>query len=94
MMDGLGAVVLVLVGVPATYFLLKWKFSMGRNVISQRLQRDGVDAEIIKMGIPPVKLWFRNRKRDTWAKVRFGNGTEQWARLRNPLFGESTLEFF
>lgn len=88
------AIIFVLIAVPLTYFLLKFKFSRGRKFMESYIEENGLDAEILKIGIPPIRLWLRNRKGDNWAKLKMADGTEQWARVRSGLLSGTSVEFF
>ena len=92
-MEGLGALLVVPVALVAAYFLIQWKAKGARRYIEQYLQNEQIDAEIEKVGIPPLYLWLRNRKGDSWVKLRFSDGSTKWARLRST-WGTTALEMF
>ena len=94
MKEGLVMLVIAPIAIIATYYLLKWKAKRSRAFMEKYIQENGLDAEIVKVGIPPLRLWLRNRKGDNWVKIRSSDGTEQWARIRNKMFGGTPVEFF
>ena len=57
-------------------------------------ERTGEKYEIVKTGMPPVKLWPKNRKGDKWGKVRAEDGTEKWVRMGDRVGQEGSLKFF
>ncbi|HVJ69371.1 MAG TPA: hypothetical protein VM510_15415 [Caulifigura sp.] len=93
-MKGSEGLLLVVFVVPLFIGIVWLKFKLGRGAIEKRLQAEGLDAEIVKVGIPPLRLWFKNRKGDSWGKLRFPDGTEKWGRLRGRLFGNSSFDLY
>ena len=93
-MEGAAALIVVPVALVLTYFLLKWKFKQGRKYMENYIQEHELDAEVVRVGIPPLRLWLRNRKGDNWVQIRFSDGTVKWARIRTKLFGGQPVDFF
>jgi len=91
---GTEQLLLVLLVFPAFLGFLWLKARMTRRYVVKRLEKDGVDAQILKVGVPPLHLWLKNRKGDSWAKLRFADGTEKWARIRDRLFGDTSFDLF
>ena len=62
------------------------------------IDEKGLDAEIVRFGWPPARYWFVPWpwRGDFWAKVRFSDGTERWARLRGSLIEKRgySVKFF
>ena len=54
-------------------------------------ERTGERYEIVKIGMPPIKYWLKNRKGDKWAKVRDTAGKEYWVRMGDRVGQESSL---
>ena len=77
-----------------TFSLVRWKGNRDKERVSNYLFVNEVDAEVIKAGVPPLRLWLKNRKGDGWVKIAYSDGVEQWVRVRNHLFSERTFEFF
>lgn len=94
MNDGMAMLVIAPIAIALTYFLLKWKFKRARAYMEKYIAENELDAEIVKVGIPPLRLWLRNRKGDNWAKIRSSDGSERWARIRTKLFGGEPVDFF
>ena len=94
MARGSESLLLVLVTVPAFLGFLWLKAKMARGYVEKRLKADGVEAEIVTVGIPPLRLWLKNRKGDSWCKLRFADGSEKWARLRGRLFGGTGFDIY
>ena len=57
-------------------------------------ERTGERYEIVKIGIPPLKHWFKNRKGDKWGKVKNADGKEFWVRMGDRRGQEGSLKFF
>jgi hypothetical protein len=91
--DSEGLLLIVFV-VPVFLGLMWLKFKMARGAIEKRLQSEGIQAEIMKVGIPPLRHWLSNRKGDSWCKLRFSDGSEKWARLRGRIFGGSKFDIY
>lgn len=65
------------------------------HALEQHAEQTGERYELIKAGMPPLRLWIRNRKYDKWGKVAAQDGTEQWVRLRTRILSsKSPLTFF
>lgn len=62
--------------------------------LDQHEDETGERFELIKAGIPPLRLWLRNRKGDQWGKVLTEDGDETWVRLRRGIFKGSSLTFY
>lgn len=76
-----------------------WDFFSGRKQIVRALEEHGVEVgehyELLKTGIPPLRLWLSNRKGDRWGKVIDPSGNELWVRYRTRLFTSgSALTFY
>lgn len=74
-------------------------FIFGKKKIQRALEEHAAETgeqyELIKAGIPPLRLWLRNGKGDKWGKVVDENGTESWVRYRVRLFSNKPpLTFF
>ena len=74
------------------FFWLKFRYA--RGVIAKHLEAGRIDAEIVKVGIPPVRHWGRYRKGDAWCLLRFPDGAERWGRLRGHLFQGRSYDVF
>lgn len=92
--EGLTMVFVIPIAIVVTYFLLKWRAARGRAYMEQYIEEQNLDAEIVKAGIPPLRLWLRNRKGDNWVKLRSSDGSERWARIRTKFFGGEPVDFF
>lgn len=57
-------------------------------------ERTGEHYEIVKIGIPPLRFWLKNRKADKWAKVKDASGREYWVRMGDRRGQEGSLKFF
>ena len=57
-------------------------------------ERTGENYEIVKVGMPPIKYWLKNKKGDKWAKVKDAANQEQWVRMGDRRGQESSLKFF
>lgn len=93
-MEGAAAFIVAPIALVGTYFLLKWKASQGRKYMEKYIRENGLDAQVVHSGIPPLRFWLRNRKGDNWVKVRASDGSEQWARIRGRLFSDDSVDFF
>ncbi len=76
-----------------------WGFITGENRLLQELAdheaETGERYELIKAGIPPLRLWIKNRKGDKWGLVRDDRGRELWVRYRVRIFTSGPpLAFF
>jgi len=76
-----------------------WGFITGENRLLQALAdheaETGDRYELIKAGIPPLRLWIKNRKGDKWGLVRDDRGRELWVRYRVRIFTSGPpLAFF
>ncbi|OAI57847.1 hypothetical protein AYO47_07420 [Planctomyces sp. SCGC AG-212-M04] len=91
---GSESILLILFVVPVFLGFLWLKAKMARGYVEKRLKADGVDAEILKVGIPPLRLWLKNRKGDSWCKLRFADGSEKWARLRGRMLGGTSFDIY
>ena len=76
------------------FALLRWRFSVTRKVVEKYIQERNLDARIEKVGIPPLRLWLKNRKGDSWALLSFHDGSEKWLRIRGRLFSDDSYDFF
>lgn len=97
-MDGIIAILLVLAGGTCLglliLWLVRWRISVTKKVTEKWIAENNIDAEILKVGMPPLRLWLRNRKGDSWAQLRFSDGTEQWLRIRGRLFSDDSYDLF
>ena len=57
-------------------------------------ERTGERYEIVKVGLPPIKYWLKNKKGDKWAKVADADGQEHWVRMGDRRNQEGSLKFF
>ena len=87
-------VVIILIAVALAIWFATWKGNADKERVRQYLSEHDVSAEVLKAGIPPLRLWLRNRKGDGWVKILYVDGVEQWVRVRKILFGGWTYEFF
>ena len=76
-----------------------WGFFSGRNAILKALDEyesdTGKSFELIKAGMPPLRLWLKNRKGDRWGLVENRSGKQFWVRYRLRLFSNGpALTFF
>ncbi len=76
-----------------------WDLFSGKNAILQALDEHEAETgeryELIKAGMPPIRLWLRNRKGDRWGLVEDDSGTEFWIRYRRRLLSRGpVLTFF
>lgn len=72
-----------------------WGEKRIRNGLEQHAVDTGETYELVKAGMPPLRLWIRNGKGDKWGKVLDPDGNEQWVRYRTRLFSsKSPLTFF
>ena len=76
-----------------TYLLLKFKAKHARKHLETYLQESDMEATIEKVGIPPLRLWLKNRKGDSWARLHFASGERKWVRIRRRLRG-TTVDGF
>jgi hypothetical protein len=67
------------------YCLTKWQFSIARRLAEGYISRECPDSGLMHVGIPPLRLWLRNRKGDKWAKLRHADGSAVWLRGRDTL---------
>lgn len=81
-------IVLVVAGL-LIYFKAKWS----RSLMEKYLVENGIDATVEKAGIPPLRLWLKNRKGDSWCRLRYTDGSARWARIRST-FGGRRIELF
>ena len=94
-MKELAVVAAVLLGAVVFFLLLKFKAKWARAAVEKRLREMNMNATILSsLGIPPLRLWLRNRKGDSWCKVQMDDGTVKWARVRNKIFGGNPIDFF
>lgn len=96
-MHGLEFVVVLVIAVPLTFFLLKYKGKLSRRRMEEYFKDNNLDAAIEKVGMPPARLWIHNRKGDGWVLVRMADGSQRWARLgfrRRRVDGKVAVEFF
>ena len=93
--ETLQMIVIPAVAIPLTLVFLKLKNGSAKAFMNNYIEENDLDAEVIKVGIPPIRLWFRNRKSDSWVKVRCSDGEVLWARIRRRLIsGGDPVEFF
>lgn len=76
-----------------------WDWLTGKKWIEAALDdhedETGESYELIKAGIPPIRLWLRNRKGDKWGLVADEEGNECWVRFRQRIFTKGPpLTFF
>jgi hypothetical protein len=96
-MHGIEFIVVVLIAVPLTIVLLKYKAKLARKVLTEHFQEAGSGGSIEKVGMPPARLWLHSRKGDSWCLVRLADGSQKWARLgfrRRSIGGKVPVEFF
>lgn len=85
---------IVPIAIGLTWVILHYRGNAAKNRVEIYLLENEVDAKVLKSGIPPLRYWMRNRKGDAWVKILYGDGVEQWVRVRKVLFGGWTYEFF
>jgi hypothetical protein len=96
-MQGVETIAVVVIAVPLTFVLLKYRAKLSRKVLTQHLQESGMQGSIEKVGLPPARLWLQNRKGDSWCLVQLVDGSQKWARLgfrRRAIGGKTPAEFF
>ena len=86
--------IVIPIAIVIAFFVLKWRAKSGREFIENYIEENELDAEVLHVGIPPLRLWLRNRKGDNWVKVRFADGSEKWARIRTKFFGGEPVDWF
>lgn len=64
------------------------------NALNDHEAETGEHYEFVKAGMPPLRLWLKNRKGDRWGLVRDNRGNELWVRYRVHLLSSPTLVFF
>ena len=94
MSDGTAMLFIIPIAIVLTVLLLWWKFKRGRAYMERYIEENNLDAEVVSVGIPPLRLWLRNRKGDNWVKVRSSDGSERWARIRTKWLGGEPVDFF
>lgn len=93
-MRGLELLVIVPLAIVLTIVLIRFKAKWSQRVMETYLKENQIDAEVEKShGIPPLRHWIRNRRGDAWCKVRYADGSDQWARLRSA-WGGRRVDFF
>jgi hypothetical protein len=48
--------------------------------MEQYLEANGIEAQIEKSGMPPLRLWLHNRRGDAWCLIRYADGVAKWGR--------------
>jgi hypothetical protein len=91
--QGYEAVVIIPLALAVTYFLLTLKAKWARTTMETYLQENNLDATVEKSGIPPLRMWIRNRKGDAWCRLRYTDGAVKWARIRSR-WGSRAVDFF
>lgn len=74
-------------------------FFTGETAIEKALEEHrsstGERFDLIKAGMPPLRLWLKNRKGDRWGLVEDRSGKQSWVRYRVRLFSSGPeLTFF
>jgi hypothetical protein len=87
----------ILLAIPLTYLLIRYRGKRARDYMERHFQEVGEKAEVEKVGFPPLRLWFNNRKGDAWCLVRYADHSTKWARVgfrRRFIGGKVPIEFF
>ena len=92
--DGLLIAAGVIAVLVVTYFLVKLQAKQARRLAENYIAENQLDAECVSTGVPPLRLWLRNRKGDRWAKLRSVDGTEVWLRVRHTLLSGTKYDLF
>lgn len=87
-MEGNVYLIAALIGV-GLYLVLKVKASVARRILEKYMSEKNICGTIEKIGMPPFRLWLKNRKGDAWALVRFRDGSRKWGRIRRQLFSDT-----
>ncbi|MDX2038733.1 MAG: hypothetical protein SFX72_18955 [Isosphaeraceae bacterium] len=94
-MKGIEALVVIAIAVPIAIFVIWMKAKHARRTFEAYIAGSGWNAEVVRISPPPLRLWLKNRKGDSWGLIRFADGTERWARYRNRIFfSGSSIELF
>lgn len=93
-MDNAGMVVIIPITIALTVLLVRWKNGRTRKFITNYLAEHQIDAEIADGWMPPLRHWLKNRKGDSWCRVKFANEEFRWVRVRKTLFSGTQVEFF
>jgi hypothetical protein len=93
-MQGYEALVVIPVALVLTFLLIQVKAKWSRKAMEACLKENRIGAVVEKAnGIPPLRFWLRNRKSDSWCRLRYDEGSIKWARLR-ATFGGRKVELF
>ncbi len=89
MKEGLTVALIIVGAVGVMVLLMKMNSIYIRKGIQKYAEERGIQITVIKTGIPPLRLWLKNRKGDKWGLVQFPDGAQKWARYRTGLFGSN-----